>query len=280
MGIKMSSVCVIKTTTLRFVIRKPFQESPATLTLRQLHLAAYFGRVNIVEHLLNKGAIIDDGKKLRNDTPLHNAALQGNLPIMKKLINRGADINACAPSVGGSVVNAAIYSGSREAIKLLIDKGASLVTVDSYNAGPLFLAAHFSDLSMFEYLIDACAGKLPPEEYDKALVAAADAGRVEVFSKLLSYSHPQECFQEALEVATKEDNWDIIMMLLERYQGRTLDCNNLFEEASSTTENQDKVLQVSSLSPIFKYLRLPWDFLCMEEYAKLRFVGCVGARQR
>jgi ankyrin repeat protein len=229
MGIKMSSVCVIKTTTLRFVIRKPFQECPATLTLRQLHLAAYFGRVNIVEHLLNKGAI---------------------------------------------------YSGSREAIKLLIDKGASLVTVDSYNAGPLFLAAHFSDLSMFEYLIDACAGKLPPEEYDKALVAAADAGRVEVFSKLLSYSHPQECFQEALEVATKEDNWDIIMMLLERYQGRTLDCNNLFEEASSTTENQDKVLQVSSLSPIFKYLRLPWDFLCMEEYAKLRFVGCVGARQR
>jgi len=69
-------------------------------------------------------------------------------------------------------------------------------------------------------------------------------------------------------------------MLLERYQGRTLDCNNLFEEASSTTENQDKVLQVSSLSPIFKYLRLPWDFPCMEEYAKLRFVGCVEARQR
>jgi len=280
----MSSVCVIKTTTLRFVIRKPFQECPATLTLRQLHLAAYFGRINIVETLLNKGAIIDDGKEDGNDTPLHNAALQGNVPIMIKLINREADINACAPSVGGSVVNAAIHSGSREAIKLLIDKGASLVTVDSYNAGPLSLAAQFSDLSMFEYLIDACADKLNPEkypeEYDKALVAAAESGRVEVFSKLLSYTHPQECFQKALKVATKEDNWDIIMMLLKRCQGQTLDCKNLFKKASGTTENQDTVLQVSSLSPIFKYLRLPWDFPCMEEYAKLRFVGCVEARQR
>lgn len=279
----MSSLCVMQTTTLRFVIRKPFQECPATLTLRQLHLAAYFGRVNIVEDLLNKGAIIDDGKEEGNDTPLHNAALQGNASIMRKLINRGADINACAPSVGGSVVNAAIYSGNREAIKLLIDKGASLVTVDSQDEdydGPLSLAAQLSDLSMFEYLIDACADKLPPEEYDKALVAAAEAGRVEVFSKLLSYTHPQECFQEALEEATEEDNWDIVMMLLERYQGQQLDCKNLFEEASGTTENQDRVLQVSTLSPIFKYLRLPWNFPCIEEHAKLSLVGCVEARQR
>lgn len=211
-----------------------------------LHLAAYFGRVNIVEELLNRGAVIDDGKEDGNDTPLHNAALQGNVTIMRKLINRGADINACVPDDIGSVVNAAIYSGNREAIKLLIEKGASLTMVASededYDA-PLSLAAQLSDLSMFEYLIDSCADKLPPEEYDKALVAAAEAGRVEVFSKLLSYTHPQECFQKALDAATEEDNWDIIMVLLERYQGQALDYGALFEEASGTSENQDRVLQ-------------------------------------
>src|SRR5664279_3493205 len=119
------------------------------LTSILLHLAAYFGRVNIAEELLNRGAIINDGKEEGNDTPLHNAALQGNAAIMKKLLNRDADINAFAPGVGGSVVNAAIYSGNREAIELLIEKGASLTTVvredgEEYD-GPLALAAQLSD---------------------------------------------------------------------------------------------------------------------------------------
>ena len=209
--------------------------------------------MNIAEELLNRGAAIDDGKEEGNDTPLHNAALQGNASIMKKLINRGADINAFAPDVGGSVVNAAIYSGNREAIELLIEKGASLTTVvseDEKYDGPLALAAQLSDLSMFESFIEACAGRLPSEEYDKALVAAAKAGRIEVFSKLLSYTHPQRCFQDALQSATEEANWDIIMMLLEQYQGKPLDCSAVFVEACDTTEDQDKVLQVSYSSPL------------------------------
>jgi len=110
--------------------------------------------VNIAEELLNKGAIIDDGKEDEHDTPLHNAAIQGNVAIMKMLINRGADINAFSPDVDGSVVNTAIYSGNCEAIELLIEKGASLTTVDRENKnydGPLALAAQLSDLSMFKY---------------------------------------------------------------------------------------------------------------------------------
>lgn len=250
------------------------------LTLEKLHLAAYFGRVNIVEELLNKGAIIDDGKEEGNDTPLHNAALQGNVTIMKKLINRGADINACVPDDIGSVVNAAIYSGNREAIKLLIEKGASLTMVASededYDA-PLSLAAQLSDLSMFEYLIDSCADKLPPEEYDKALVAAAEAGRIEVFSKLLSYTHPKECFQKALEEATEEENWDIIMLLLEHYQGQTLDYRTLFEAASGASENQDRVLQVSYLFPLFRYSRTLGTFTCMKLYANCEVCRLSGS---
>jgi len=78
---------------------------------------------------------------------------------------------------------------------------------------------------------------LPPEEYDKAIIAAAEAGRVEVFSKLLSYNPPQHCFQDALTKAGEEANWDIVTMLLEQYQGESLDCSSVFEGACETTEN-------------------------------------------
>jgi ankyrin repeat protein len=199
-----------------------------------------------VEALLNKGAIIDDGMQGedKHETPLHMAALFGHTAVIKKLLRRGADINAFSPDEVGTVVNGAIYSGNREAIKLLIEKGASLSTVTSENSeieGPLALAAQLSEITMFDYFIEACADKLPAQEYDKALVAAAEAGRVEIFNKLLAYNHPQECFQEALDAATEEDNWDIIMILLERC--KRLDCKGPFDSAACDSENMDKVLE-------------------------------------
>lgn len=172
------------------------------------------------------------------------AALSGNPAVMKKLLRWGADINAFSPDDVGTVVNGAIYSGNREAIKLLIEKGASLSTVISEDEdieGPLALAAQLSEITMFDYLVEACAEKLPAQEYDKALVAAAEAGRVEVFHKLLAYNHPQDCFQEALNAAAEEDNWDIITILLDRCQG--LDCKVPFESAAVDSENMDKILE-------------------------------------
>jgi ankyrin repeat protein len=206
------------------------------------------------------GCVIDDGIKEGNDTPLWNAALKGHVAIMRKLINRGADVNACVPDDIGSVVNAAIYSGNREAIELLIEKKASLSMIGSQDQGnyALSVAAQFSDLTMFEYLINSCAEKLAPEEYDAALVAAAEAGRVEVFTKLLTFTHSKECYQQALNVATIEENWDIITLLLEHYQGETLDYGDVFRKASGTSENQDGILQVSFLfyGYIFLYICL------------------------
>ncbi|OHE95305.1 hypothetical protein CORC01_09450 [Colletotrichum orchidophilum] len=205
-----------------------------------LHFAAYIGRPNIVDELLKRGASIDDGIEIGKETPLHKAAFAGHVKVMDKLIKRGANANAIANRVG-PVMNAAITSGSPDAVKLLVEKQVSLAVEDDNIDSPLALAGLHADLSMFEYLTHTYADKLPAKEFDKALIKAAVSGRVDVFYKLLTYSHPQNCFQTALEVAAKEENWDIVVILLEQRRG--LDCNDLFLSAARTAEHQDKVLE-------------------------------------
>ncbi|KAL6856814.1 ankyrin repeat-containing domain protein [Trichoderma novae-zelandiae] len=209
-----------------------------------LHFAAYLGRPNIVEELLNRGAVIDDAAEIHEQTPLHMAAFGGHIQVMKKLLLRGADPNAIANDIG-PVVNAAISSGSREAVELLVEHNVSL-TIHSEDESiqcPLALAALLADYSMFEYLIESYAEKLPARDYSEALVAAAAAGRIEVFNKLLSFSHEESVFQSALDEAVEEWNWDIVKSLLDSRQG--LDVNGLFTEVATCSEPQDKMLQLA-----------------------------------
>lgn len=170
------------------------------------------------------------------------AANAGHVKIMNKLIQKGANANAIAEDVG-PVMNAAISSGNPDAVRLLVEKNVSLAVEDDDVDSPLALAGLHADLSMFEYLTQTYADKLPPKEFDKAFVKAAVSGRVDVFNKLLTYDHSQECFQEALEAAAEEENWEIVMILLEKRQG--LDCNELFRQAATTAEHQDKVLEAA-----------------------------------
>ncbi|KAI0595658.1 hypothetical protein F4775DRAFT_568533 [Biscogniauxia sp. FL1348] len=206
-----------------------------------LHLAAHFGRPKIVEELLNHGAAIDDGDEIGEQTPLHMAAFGGHVEVMKKLVLRGANPNATSNDIG-PVVNAAISSGNRAAVELLVEHGVSLAVDRKDIQAPLALAALLSDISMFEYLIQKYADKLPAQEYSKALVNAAEAGRIEVFNKLLEFEHDQEYFQDALAVAGEESNWEIVTILLEKRSG--LDCNGLFYKVATGTETQDKLLEV------------------------------------
>ncbi|KAI1503617.1 hypothetical protein F5X99DRAFT_99738 [Biscogniauxia marginata] len=205
-----------------------------------LHFAAHFGRPKIVEELLNHGAAIDDGDEIGEQTPLHMAAFGGHVEVMKKLVLRGANPNATSNDIG-PVVNAAISSGNRAAVELLVEHGVSLAVDRDDVEAPLAQAALLSDVSMFEYLIQKYADKLPAEEYS-ALVKAAEAGRIEVFNKLLEFEHNQEYFQDALDAAVEEWNWEIVTILLEKRSN--LDCNNLFYEAATGTEPQDKLLEV------------------------------------
>lgn len=172
------------------------------------------------------------------------ASFGGHIQVMKKLLLRGADPNAVANDIG-PVVNAAISSGSREAVELLVEHNVSLTfkSDDEDVQCPLALAALLADYSMFEYLIESYADKLPAQDYSAALIAAAAAGRIEVFNKLLNFGHETAVFQSALDCAVEEWNWDIVKSLLDHCQG--LDVNGLFTEAATCSEPQDKMLQLA-----------------------------------
>ncbi|KAI1125379.1 hypothetical protein F5Y10DRAFT_247292 [Nemania abortiva] len=208
-----------------------------------LHFAANFGRSKIVEELLNRGAPIDDAIEIGEQTPLHMAAFGGHVEVMRKLVLRGANPNANAVDIG-PVVNAAICSGNRAAVELLVENGVSLtMEEDENNYAPLALAARLSDVPMFEYLIQKYADKLPAVEFSKALVGAAEAGKIEVLNKLLEFEHDTSFFQNALDAAVDEGNWDTVTILLQKRTG--LDCNGLFLDAATCSEQQDKMLELA-----------------------------------
>ena len=193
-----------------------------------------------MEVLLEAGAELDHGKDKDDDTPLHMAAGEGFVQVMKRLIGRGADINAFANGIG-PVINGAIASGNQEAVELLIRKGARLSIDDQDDIDPpLATAAISPDVSLFDYIISVCADRLPKREYNLALVAAAGAGRTEVFEKLLKYSHPHDIYQMALERATEEIEWDIVKILLEKFTD--LDCHQTFIAASTAWDDRAEIL--------------------------------------
>ncbi|KAJ6263870.1 Ankyrin-1 [Drechslerella dactyloides] len=211
-----------------------------TLENTPLHLAAFLGRPNITEILLNSGAKVDEGQDEGDSTPLAMAATQGHCRVMVKLLNRGANPNSLGQ--GGPVINEAIVSGNMEAVRLLVEHGAVLThdDEDSEVPPPLALSALLSDLGMFTYLLEACADKIPDEEYSKALVFSAVAGRIEVTRRLMKFQHNAETLSASLSSAAEEANWDIMMLILESCQG--LDCDEVFETVAVSTEQQDKIL--------------------------------------
>ncbi|KAI0169704.1 hypothetical protein GGR52DRAFT_478508 [Hypoxylon sp. FL1284] len=226
------------------LIRNDYEEQVTirdSLVNTPLHFAAFFGRPKIVEELLNRGAVIDDGDEIQEQTPLHMAALSGHLEVMRKLLLRGANANATSNDIG-PVVNAAISSGNRACVELLVERGVSLTIDRNDLEAPLAQAALLSDISMFEYLIEKYADKLPPGEYSKALAKAAEAGRLDVFNRLLEFEYGQQDFQNALKAAVEEWNWDIVTAILEKRTG--LNCDDLFYEVATCSEPQDKLLEV------------------------------------
>ncbi|KAJ4416134.1 hypothetical protein N0V85_002402 [Neurospora sp. IMI 360204] len=206
-----------------------------------LHLAAYFGRTNTVEELLNRNAVIDITQIPFDDTALHMAATKGHVDVMDKLISRGANPNAYSEFTG-LVINAAIASGNFKAVELLVQKGVLPTTQARDTQPPLEQAAEMTDISMLDCLIEKYKDKIPPEDYSKAMVAAARAGRLAAFNKLLEFEHSNEWFQKALDSAAAYGKWEIVPVILKSRRG--LNCDEAFYQAAISTENKDKSLGI------------------------------------
>ena len=97
-----------------------------------LHVAAYYGRKEIAELLIDEGADvnvkIDEGW-----TPIHEAANGGNKEITGFLISEGADVNAI-DAAGQTPLDVAILTNHTEAADILRKHGGKIASVSAQSS--------------------------------------------------------------------------------------------------------------------------------------------------
>ena len=114
-----------------------------------LHLAAFFGREELVAELLARGAEVDavaeNPMKVR---PLHSAATIESVPICHRLLEAGADANACQEQGYTPLMSAALH-GNSELAELLLAHGAdpALRAEDGRSARDMASEGGYGDLA-------------------------------------------------------------------------------------------------------------------------------------
>jgi uncharacterized protein len=105
-----------------------------------LHLAAFFGHLNLAKELLERGANVDalSTNAMRN-TPLHAAVAGGKISTTRVLIEHGGNVNARQHG-GWTALQGAAQAGNRELVELLIASGADLHARADNNQSALDLA--------------------------------------------------------------------------------------------------------------------------------------------
>ena len=88
--------------------------------------ASMFGRIEIVKHLLDKGANVNYSCPL-GWTALMVACVNRHFEIMKLLIENGADVNAKHKDGFSPIMFVMLNKGTGEMINFLMEKGANMI---------------------------------------------------------------------------------------------------------------------------------------------------------
>ncbi|XDZ66705.1 ankyrin repeat domain-containing protein [Alphaproteobacteria bacterium LSUCC0684] len=105
-----------------------------------LHLAARWGKPEVIEVLVNAGASLEAITEFNGQTPLHSAVGSGKVENIEALILAGANIESRCIK-GGTPLHWAAQFGSVRIVQKLIDEGAMLEARDRNGYTPLHWAA-------------------------------------------------------------------------------------------------------------------------------------------
>lgn len=117
-----------------------------------LHLAAHFGRSEVMDVLLAAGADVEarSTNALRN-TPLHAAAAGRSKEAVALLVSRNADVTARQHG-GWTALHQAAQAGLVEVARLLLDRGADPSAANDEGLTPLALAREHGHAEVAELL--------------------------------------------------------------------------------------------------------------------------------
>jgi ankyrin repeat protein len=128
-------------------VKTAVETSPAVINAHAydgwtpLHLAAFFGRHDIVVWLLDHGAAVDArSRNSLGNTPLHAALAGSHEDVALLLLERGAPTDA-RDAGGHTPLHIAAESGLIGSVKALLDRGADPHAVDAEDMTPLSRAA-------------------------------------------------------------------------------------------------------------------------------------------
>ena len=150
-----------------------------------LHIAALWGRKNVVKILIDKGADPKAANKW-GQTPLRMAITYGKNDVVQLLLDKGADPNEEEKGETHLLFEAILY-GHKDIVQTLLEGGAEPNWMNKHRGTPLHWAAVFGRLDVVKVLLDGGAncnltnsGGYTPYE------VAARKGRSKV-AQLLSY---------------------------------------------------------------------------------------------
>lgn len=161
------------------VLKVVLEHHPA-LTLHEAAIVGDLGRVR--EFVERDGALANDASAPDGFPPLGLAAHFGRPDVVQYLLSKGADVNFAAPGLGFTALTGAIAGGHDEVAKLLIAAGANVDHV--YEDGQfsvLIAAAGEGSREVVDTLLRAGADpNLRTKDGKTPLKVAVEKGRTEI----------------------------------------------------------------------------------------------------
>ncbi|MFP3033577.1 MAG: ankyrin repeat domain-containing protein, partial [Wolbachia sp.] len=115
-----------------------------------LHIVARNGHLEIIKHLIEKGANVDR-KAINGFTPLHLAAMYGHKEVITTLLGKGANVNEKTAD-GWTPLCLAALTGHKDVVTTLLEKRANPLVRNKDGETPRNLA---NDENIIQLLKDA-----------------------------------------------------------------------------------------------------------------------------